>query len=279
MQRFHSYHSLNVFRLELDRWEYPLHKHNFYELIFIEKGRGNHVLNEASMRYRPGDLFLLRPEDAHYFEPEGAASFIFVKFTEQLFVEKLEGQKTAAWLEIIRQLLMAPSAVSGSLLTEAADRQHLKQLLLVLLAEFSRSCTYSRNVVLDLFGAVMMMVARSYTTTQYGHHCPANTELDKLNRILGYIRLHALDPEKMRVGQIARQFAMSPNYISIYIKKHSGFSIQQHVIQTRLKAAERLLKNGKHNINEIAARLGFTDASHFSKTYRKHKGISPGALQ
>jgi AraC family L-rhamnose operon regulatory protein RhaS len=275
MKRFTSYYSLNVFRLQLDEWEFPTHKHNFYEFIFIEKGSGNHLLNDTMFNYKEGDVFLLRPEDSHSFEIEENTSFIFIKFTEQLFIEKLEGGKTAKWMEIIKVLLQNPSAVDGTLITDKEDKKHICSLLQVLLIEFSKKCAYSREVVLELFGAVMMMVARSHSTSKHGDQCPSNTELDKLNQILGYTRLHALDAEKMRIENIAELFAMSPNYISIYVKKHSGVSIQQHIIQTKLKAADQLLKNGRHNVNEIAAKLGFTDASHFNKIYKKYKKVSP----
>lgn len=276
MKRFNSYYSLNVFRLELDRWEFPVHKHNFYEFIFIEKGSGQHFLNEGSFIYKEGDVFLLRPEDSHYFKLEEQTHFIFIKFTEQLFIEKLEGGKTAKWMEVIKTLLQNASSVNGSLVEDVQDKKHLSYLLQILVVEFTKTCTYSRELVIELFGAIMMMLARSHSTTAYGEKCPGNTELDRLNQILGYLRLYALDAEKMRVENIAKHFIMSPNYISIYVKKHSGVSIQQHIIQTKLRSADQLLKNSRLNINEIAGKLGFTDASHFNKLYKKYRGVSPG---
>ncbi|MRX41272.1 helix-turn-helix domain-containing protein [Flavobacterium sp. LC2016-23] len=277
MKRFSSYYSLNVFRLELDRWDFPVHKHNFYEFIFIEKGSGHHFLNEGSFPYKEGDVFLLRPEDSHYFKLEEQTHFVFIKFTEQLFIEKLEGGKTAKWMEVIKTFLQNAASVNGSLVEDVQDKKHLNYLVQILVVEFTKTCTYSRELVIELFGAIMMMLARSHSTTAYGEKCPGNTELDRLNQILGYLRLYALDAEKMRVENIAKHFAMSPNYISIYVKKHSGVSIQQHIIQTKLKSADQLLKNSRLNINEIAAKLGFTDASHFNKLYKKYRGVSPGA--
>ncbi|MFC6100512.1 helix-turn-helix domain-containing protein [Olivibacter domesticus] len=279
MERFNSYHSLNIFRYHSDTWEFTKHNHNFYELIFVEQGSGNHILNDALIPYSPGDVFLLRPEDAHSFEIAAPSQFIFMKFTEQLFIEKLEGSKTAKWLNIVKTLLQAPSMANGDLITDNSDREKLKNLLQILLSEFSNKCSYSRELLLELFGAVMMMIAKAQATTQFGEQCPINTELDKLSQILSYTRLHALDAEKMRVEHIAKHFAMSANYISIYVKKHSGLSIQQHIIQTKLKVADQLLKNGRYNVNEIASRLGFTDASHFNKIYKKYNGTSPKSVQ
>ncbi|MEN5232719.1 AraC family transcriptional regulator [Sphingobacterium faecium] len=275
MQRFNSYYSLNVFALELDKWDFPEHNHNFYEIIFVEKGTGDHILNDARISYEAGDVFILRPEDGHYFEIKESTKFIFLKFNEQLFTEKLAGSKTAKWLETTQTLLQTASTINGNIVKDKDDKIHLHYLFQILLREFTNTCAYSRELLLELFGGVMMLLARAQSTAQFGLQCPSNTEIDKLSQILSFTRMHALNPEKMKIENIASQFNMSANYISIYVKKHSGQSIQQHIIQTKIKTASQLLKNGRHNINEIALKLGFSDASHFNKIYKKYTGTSP----
>lgn len=44
-----------------------------------------------------------------------------------------------------------------------------------------------------------------------------------------------------------------------------------------LGAAERLLRQGERSVKEIAARLRFTDGSHFAKWFRRQTGYAPGA--
>ena len=39
----------------------PVHSHNFFEIIYIFKGKGNHLINNVSHPYKPGDLFVLSP--------------------------------------------------------------------------------------------------------------------------------------------------------------------------------------------------------------------------
>ena len=55
----------------------------------------------------------------------------------------------------------------------------------------------------------------------------------------------------MKIENPAEEFMLSPNYISIYIKKQTGFSIQQHIIQHKLKTAEKLLLQSHYNISEL----------------------------
>jgi len=83
----------------------------------------------------------------------------------------------------------------------------------------------------------------------------------------------------MKLENLAKEFTLSRNYISIYIKKQTGFSIQQHVMHQKIKAAEKLLKQSSYHINEIADQLGFNDASHFNKIFRSYKNMPPSVFR
>ncbi|WP_198666811.1 AraC family transcriptional regulator [Taibaiella helva] len=272
MERFNSFYALNVFVLERDTWEYPRHRHNFYELILIESGSGKHLLNDIEIPYRKGDVFLMGPDDAHYFVVARKTRFLFVKFTEQILFEKLDGNRKGKWADAVRGLLRPRYATTGSIVRRAEDRRPVFLLARLLLAEFGKSCLYSREAVLELFGALMIFIARN------DNPAPLNREKDRTGDILGYIRLHVGDREKVTREALAAQFHLSPNYIGIYVRKHTGLSLQQHIMQTRIKAAELLLKQSRLNISEIAERLGFNDASHFNKLFRKYRGMNPGAF-
>ncbi|MDB6170584.1 MAG: hypothetical protein JWM88_3448, partial [Verrucomicrobia bacterium] len=42
------------------------HDHDFHELFWVTRGRGEHLLNGRSYPLRPGRLFLIRPQDRHH---------------------------------------------------------------------------------------------------------------------------------------------------------------------------------------------------------------------
>lgn len=275
MKRFNNFHNINVFSLELVKWEYELHKHNFYELIFIEKGAGSHLLNEMDYAYKKGDVFLLTPDDAHEFVIEEKTVFTYVKFTEQIFVEKLSTKNRSQWEEALKNVLASPNINQGNIICDPQDNAHVFSLLKVLKYEFQNKLPFKSEAVLELFGSLMVLITRNLNTTSPVDMGGIDKETEKLNNILAYARTHAFDDEKSLKTHIAAHFLMSPNYISIYVKKHTGLSLQQHIIHYKLKTAEKLLKQKRLNINEIAAKLGFTDSSHFNKTFKKYLGENP----
>jgi AraC family L-rhamnose operon regulatory protein RhaS len=275
MKRFNSFHSINVFRLELEKWEYEVHKHNYYELVFIEQGSGKHLVNDLCYCYKERDIYLLTPDDAHEFNIDTKTKFIFLKFTEAVFLEKLSVNRKTFWENALKNVLQHYKVEEGCFVKNRQDKQHLFALMEVMLVEYSNKVgLFNNEVVLELFGSIMSIVTRNLSEYRMTEKAgDKNTEL--INSILTYIRMNAVDNEKMDIKNMSTHFSMSPNYISIFIKKHSGLSIQQHIIQTKIKSAEKLLKQNRFTVNEIADRLGFTDSSHFNKIFKKYKGVSP----
>lgn len=274
MKRFNSFRLINVFELEAEEWEYGLHKHNFYEIIFVEKGSGMHLLNGLAFPYRKGDVLLLTPEDAHEFEIGRKTRFTYLKFDEKIFAQPNLCAGKSSWLNAFQQLLVKAGACNGFIPFSRTDATHAFSIVQMMKCEFEESKNFHQDILISLFGSLVMLIVRnvnmSVKTIKDTRH-----DTDRLSIILSYIRVYALDNEKMKIETMAAHFHLSPNYVSIYVKKHTGLSIQQHVMQTKIKAAETLLKQKKFSINEVAFKLGFNDASHFNKIFRKYKEYSP----
>lgn len=275
MKRFNNFRLLNVFTLELDKWEFELHRHNFYELIFVERGSGVHLLNGLQFPYKKGDVLLLTPDDAHEFEIKKRTAFTYLKFDEKILAQQSGVNNKPVYLQAFKDLLARMLIPDGAIPFSKSDRKHAFEILHIMQSEFSANGSYSQDMLLQLFWSLVMLIVRNVnaglTTIRKN-----NNDVERLNAILSYIRIYSLDAEKMKIGEMAGHFHMSPNYISIYVKKHTGLAIQQHMMQARIKTAEILLKQKKYSINEVAFRLGFNDASHFNKLFRKYKATSPG---
>ena len=77
------------------------------------------------------------------------------------------------------------------------------------------------------------------------------------------------------VEDLANELKVSKFHFLNEFKKFSGITPYQHILNTRIGMAKVLLTNSDKRITEIAHELGFSDSSHFSRTFKKNFGVSP----
>ncbi len=93
------------------------------------------------------------------------------------------------------------------------------------------------------------------------------------NDILDYISWHAQG--NLRVSEIASYFGYNEKYLTTFFKKHSGITLKQHILQTKMELAKSALSETTGPVSQIAFSLGFSDAHNFSNAFHKITGLSP----
>lgn len=81
--------------------------------------------------------------------------------------------------------------------------------------------------------------------------------------------------EDIMLGALSRKFNLSLGYLSSLIKKETGTTYSEYVINKRLNLAKELLQDSSLTIHEIVERVGYKDYFHFNKLFKKHYGITP----
>lgn len=80
---------------------------------------------------------------------------------------------------------------------------------------------------------------------------------------------------KLQLASYASKYFVNANYLSQLFKQETGKSFTQYLLDVRLMKAEYLLKETDFTINEISGQVGYPDYGHFSKIFKKHRGVSP----
>lgn len=183
------------------------------------------------------------------------------------------------WRKNLDTIIFHSNVIPESIIAYDGDRKQLFYLYEMIKWEIENTLVYSRNVLLDLFGTLLIIVSRNLKSSSKVSYKTGIPDKERVDSILTYIRQNVLDKERIKVKSIAETFYMSPNYVSVFIKKHAGISIQQYVIQTKVKIAKRLLKQTNLNISEIADKTGFLDSSHFNRIFKKYTGSNPSTFR
>lgn len=85
--------------------------------------------------------------------------------------------------------------------------------------------------------------------------------------------------KSLSLNKIARRFSISPPHLSAEFKRWFGTSPGKYLIEYRLHEAEILLKDNNLQIVDIAERVGWDDVYHFSKIFKRHRGVPPSSMR
>jgi AraC-like DNA-binding protein len=88
--------------------------------------------------------------------------------------------------------------------------------------------------------------------------------------------MDALPGNQWSIAQLARRSSVSRDHYSRLFRDEFGISPRDYLSRARLAASLELLRNTALPVKEIAARLGFYDAYHFSRLFKQTHGQSPG---
>jgi signal transduction histidine kinase/DNA-binding response OmpR family regulator/ligand-binding sensor domain-containing protein len=100
--------------------------------------------------------------------------------------------------------------------------------------------------------------------------------LDKifLGKMVEIINIH-IEETDFNSEILAQELKISQRQLYRKIKAVSGCTVHEFITKVRMDHAEYLLKNSDFSISEIAYKVGFSEASNFSRTFSKHFGSSP----
>ena len=82
-------------------------------------------------------------------------------------------------------------------------------------------------------------------------------------------------PDEINMKTICEQLHISRSYLSRQFRKDVGISYQDYLIDCRLNKAAELLIETTMAISEIANAVGYNTYNHFSKEFKKKRGIAP----
>ncbi len=99
--------------------------------------------------------------------------------------------------------------------------------------------------------------------------------LDTINRIIE----DNIDNPNFSVEDLAEKTGLSRSMLHRRLRKLSGKSGSDLILERRLTLAREFLKNNVATVAEVAFRVGFRDPSYFNKVFQKRFKIPPGKVR
>ena len=95
----------------------------------------------------------------------------------------------------------------------------------------------------------------------------------KLLRAIELIESNTERPHSQ--SQLAELVGLSSRQVERLFRRYMGTTPRQYALDHRLRRARALLRTTSLGVLEVALAVGFSTASHFTKSYRDHYGVTP----
>lgn len=247
--------------------KYP-HRHDFFEVLYLSKGSGFHVIDGNKYEIKPPSVFFMSPGQAHKIEfSSDIEGYIFI-FTEEFYLITQSNQNRLLefpFFFTIRQ--DNPPLV----LNEKNDILFLERLFEKGISELKNGNDYSVNLLRSLLDLILTFCATHYKyeektlRTGKGHFV-----------VKKFFQLVEENYRKnLSVTEYADLLAITPNHLTQTVNQLTGKTSSQIIKAKQVLEIKRLLVHSNLGVSEIAHLLNFHDQSYFAKFFKRETGISP----
>jgi AraC-like DNA-binding protein len=271
MPKLNQFKTLVIDEFEDEKFHLPFHSHTYYEIIYIVKGHGIHHLNKNLLPYKSGDLFVISPEDEHYFDIKKSTRFVYIKFTDNYFNSNKNLYCDDLLLNTPECFMRDKLLKETVLKLDEPCKTILKNTIANITAYNSRIDVTTSPIVfyqiLSIFGLIRETI-RGMNPEGKGNHIDSE-------QITSYIHQNIYSPKRVQIKAIAAHFNIAQTYFSAYFKRTFSISYRHYINNLRTTLLEKRIIHDQMPIKQIAYEFGFTDESHLSNYFKKRKNMNP----
>ena len=253
--------------------EYPLHRHDFSELVVVFGGGGTHLAFGERHPLSPGDVFLIgEPGPPHGFADTRKLALYNVLFERKKLADAMQSQGFPVLAEL-GELELAPG---GGIPLHLAPGE-LREVMAILRGmehEQGQVRSFSEVALTARFILLAVELARFRRRRSGGKRAfgmPRGGE--RLSELLLMMAEH---PEReFSRREMAEKLCVSDSTLQRIFRARTGFSPHDYLMNLRLKKAAALLLESELTVGEVAAETGFADSNYFCRRFRRYAAASP----
>jgi AraC-like DNA-binding protein len=255
--------------------DYPIHKHDMFELNFVEHGAGcRRTVGDSTEVTGDYDLVLITgPELEHVWEKYQCTSDHVHEVTLQFYLNFSENtifgtnpfSSIRFMLDKARKGLAFPMEAIMKVyprlirISSIKDGWEASIELLQILHELSE-CEGARTLASSAYAKVVV-----------------ESDSRRVLKVKEYIEKNYMD--EIRLATLADLVGMTPTSFSRFFRQHTGKTLSDYIIDIRLGFATRELVDTINSIKEISFCCGFNNLSNFNRIFRARKGCSPSEFR
>lgn len=263
----------------LDHPEHAREPTNAVRIIYVLKGTCEVILDKWSAVLEEESVILLS-SDMNVYLHSGERDIVL-----NVFVDKSHFAKSffagmpldSVMTQFFERAIYDPK--DGFVYFKLLQPEHVHSIYQRLLVEMNLQDSLSSSIIQEYIRLLCMELNRAsmiYSGSVLDKWSDSgNRLLQAFPALLQYIRTHY---ESVSLTSLSERFHYDSAYLSKMIKKFTGKNFTSILTQTRMEAAEQMLRDGQKP-ESIAVQVGYESYDHFVRLFKKEYSITPTEFQ
>lgn len=256
---------------------FPLHRHNYVEIIYMCSGSTTHIINgHTVVKLDTGGLLFLNQNATQEILPAGeddiAVNFIVLpEFFDRAF---LMMEEESILHDFLVGSLKQESGLVDYLHFQVQDELPIQNLIENMIYSLVTQQKSSRNITQTTMGLLFVLLENQ--CDKINKNDPAQYQQNLIFTTLKYIE------DNYKTGTLEELSALTgqPDYhISRLIKRHTGHTFKNLLQTKRLNQAAFLLTTTKLPVEQIILLTGYDNTSYFHRIFKEHFHMTPKAYR
>ena len=246
--------------------EVPLMRQSQFFILLVKKAEGEKTVGQFTFPFHKHMLVIIPkgvPHSSRYSSPE--CSGYFLSFDNEFFLQNAFPKD-----RIINKKIFKTSIKPYLTLAEGQE-QRLTVIFETILAEHKGAMPSKNQMIAIKVLELLILCDRLFTDAECEKHQYVYNEVVEA--------FHELIKKNFSNHRSVQFYAdalhIHPNHLNFLVRKYTGLTAKETIINYILMEAKMLLHSSSLTIKEIAFELGFDDPTYFSSFFKRNVKLSP----
>jgi AraC-like DNA-binding protein len=252
----------------------PEHIHGYIELNFVYSGQCQQKINNQDVLLQKGDIVLIDTEIPHSIAKTGEEDIIINLMLSQIFFTKCLSQIATTESYLSQFLLQAISDTQKHnqyLIFRNNDPEKLLLLFQQFLCEVFDPGIATKEMQSLYIQLIFLELIRSFSVEVNG----TDLETKQTKLALDILAFIEANYETCSLGDTALHFGYNSSYFSNMIRKTTGMSFKDLILNKRLEKSRIELIHSTKPVRDIALDCGFSNLNHYYRLFQERFGMTP----
>jgi AraC family transcriptional regulator, transcriptional activator of pobA len=237
------------------------HRHTYQEILWIQEGNGQHSIDDELFTIENNTFYLIYKGQVHHFiEGKGLKGFL-IRFNNEFLNE-------------ISPLERNTNFLVNKIAVNEVERANFDNLTGNIYQEFLSKKQHNESIIRHLLMVLLYKLEekkQTYQLQQIAKNADSEDAIFiRFTNLLEQVYSNSNDTE-----YFANHLAISTRHLCRIIKKHSGKTTKQLIIDRRILEAKRLLAYTDTPLKQIAFQLGFDEIAYFCRIFKQQTALTP----